>query len=117
MKQTRIQLEQTNARLSSENEVLALALADLSHGVVKWFSHGQYAIGISRPTGAAGGICIVKEGGMTSAHYFEQHSAAMLQHIALCVTGHDNEFNRQLCCKRAAIESAQAYITEMQRNS
>lgn len=118
MKLTRAQLGTLNDKLASENEVLTLALNDLANGAVKWFGNSRtYSIGISRPTGAAGGIAIVRQSGMTYAHYFERYSRETLAHIALIVTGTDSEHNRELMRERSAIEAAQAYVSDSQRNS
>lgn len=117
MKSTRAQLDSLNAKLATENEALTLALGDLCNGNVKWFGNSRtYSIGISRPTGAAGGIAIVRQSGMTYAHYFENYARETLAHIACIITGTDSEHNRELLKERAAIEAAQSYVTgEQQR--
>ena len=116
MKKTRLELETLNDRLSSENEVLTLALSDLCNGSVKWFGSSRtYSIGISRPTGAAGGIAIVRQCGTVSAFYFERYASETLAHIANIITGDNTEHNTELARERAAIEAAQAYVSESQR--
>ena len=116
MKLSKSSLESLNAKLSAENEALTLALSDLCNGSVKWFGHSRtYSVGISRPTGAAGGIAIVRECGMASAHYFETYSRETLAHIAAVITGENTEHNIELARRRAAIESAQAYVSEQHR--
>ncbi len=116
MKTTRASLDALNAKLATENEALTLALGDVCNGNVKWFGHARtYSIGISRPNGAAGGIAIVREAGMTYAFYFEKYARETLAHIACLVTGANTEHNAELMRRRAAIEAAQAYVTEMQR--
>ena len=98
-------------RLGNENTLLSLALSDALNGAVKWFGHSPaYNLGISRPTGAAGGIAILRVGAMASAHYWEQFSASETAHINACITGEDTEYNRGLLVRRAAISDAQAYV-------
>lgn len=116
MKLSRKDLDALNEKLASENEVLTLALNDVCNGAVKWFGNSRtYSIGISRPCGAAGGIAIVREAGMTYAFYFERYAREMLERVALLVTGSDTEHNRELMRRRSAIEAAQAYVSESQR--
>lgn len=116
MKLTRQQTEELNAKLSTENEALTLALHDLCNGAVKWFGNARtYSIGISRPNGAAGGICIVREAGTTSAYYFERYARETLEHVSGLLTGSDTEHNAELLRRRSAIEAAQAYVSEVQR--
>jgi hypothetical protein len=116
MKTSRIQLDELNKKLASENDVLTLALGDVCNGAVKWFGNSRtYSIGISRPCGAAGGIAIVREAGMTYAFYFEKYARETLANVAMLVTGEDSEHNRELLRRRSAIEAAQAYVTESQR--
>ena len=116
MKPSRASLDALNAKLATENDCLTLALADALNGNVKWFGNSRtYSIGISRPTGAAGGLAIVRQCGMASAHYFETYARETLAHIACIITGANTEHNTELARERAAIESAQAYIREMQR--
>lgn len=116
MKTTKRDLDLLNRRLSAENDVLTLALSDLCNGAVKWFGNSRtYSIGLSRPTGAAGGIAIVRQSGTTSAHYWEDYSRETLARIADLVTGADTEHNRELLRERATIETAQAYVSESQR--
>lgn len=109
-------IESLANKLASENEVLTLALNDVCNGGVKWFGHTRtYSIGISRPNGAAGGIAIVREAGMTYAFYFERYSRETLDRISSLVTGSDSEYNAELLRRRSAIEAAQAYVSESQR--
>jgi hypothetical protein len=116
MKTTRIQLESTNARLATENEAMTLAISDLCNGAVKWFGHSrEFEIGISRPAGAAGGIAIVRQCGCASAHYFETYARETLKHIAMVMTSGNDEHTLILLRQRAAIEAAQAYVSEAQR--
>lgn len=118
MKTTRSQLDALNARLSTENEALTLALHDLCNGNVKWFGHARtYSLGVSRPTGASGGIAIVREAGTTGAYYFETYARETLTHIAACITGANTEHNAELARRRSAIEAAKAYVSEMQRTA
>lgn len=116
MKPSRQTLESLNAKLATENEALTLALGDVCNGSVKWFGNSRtYSIGISRPTGAAGGIATVREGGMTYAFYFERYARETLAHVAALVTGTDTEHNRELMRRRSAIEAAQAYVSQAQK--
>ncbi|NDF15811.1 hypothetical protein EB061_10900 [bacterium] len=116
MKTSKSHLATINAKLATQNDVLTLALNDVCNGAVKWFGNSRtYSIGVSRPTGAAGGIAIVRECGMTAAHYFEGYARDTLAHVAALVTGADTEHNRELLRKRAAVESALAYVAECQR--
>jgi hypothetical protein len=103
-------------RLGNENTLLSLALSDALNGAVKWFGHSPaYNLGISRPTGAAGGIVIKRNGGLASAHYWEDFAHRELPHIADCITGEDTEHNHDLLCRRRTIEDAQAYVSAAQK--
>lgn len=116
MKTSRAALETLNTKLSTDNEAMTLALSDLCSGSVKWFGNSRnYSIGISRPNGAAGGICIVRQCGMASAYYFETYAQSTLAHIANIITGTNTEHNIELARERAAIEAAQAYVSAAQR--
>lgn len=116
MKPTRAALEQLNDRLSTENEALTLALSDLCKDAVKWFGNSRtYSLGVSRPTGAAGGVAIVRECGMASAYYFETYARDTLAHIASVITGTNSDYNQELLRRRATIEAAQAYVSEQQK--
>lgn len=116
MKISKSDLVSLNRKLSTENEALTLALNDLANGAVKWFGNSRtYSLGISRPTGAAGGIAIVREAGMTYTHYFERYAQETLERVAILVTGSDTEHNREYLRRRAAIEAAQAYVSESQK--
>jgi hypothetical protein len=98
-------------RLRNENDVLGLALTDLSNGSVKWFGHSrEYSIGVSRPTSASGGVLIVRSCGVTSAHYFERHAQDTLAQISACLTGENTPYNLDLLRRRQLIEDAQAFV-------
>ena len=113
MKTSKATLISENKRLDYENNVMALALSDLCNGAVKWFGNSpSFNIGITRPTGAAGGIVIHRNGGMASAHYWEDFSRTELAHIAAVITGEDTEHNHEFLCRRSTIETAQAYISD-----
>lgn len=117
MKPSRLQLEQQNASLGTENTVLTLALNDICNGAVKWFGNSRtFSLGITRPAGAAGGIAVVRENGTTSAHYFERYASEILLHVSYVITGENTEHNRELARKRSTVEAAQAYVSECQRN-
>lgn len=114
--QTKSDLLQRNAALSKDNDVLSLALNDVVNLGAKWFGNSrQFSIGITRPNSACGGICIVRRSGTVSAYYFEEFAQAELSHIAIVITGENTDHNRDLLCRRAAIESAHAYIREQQK--
>ena len=116
MKLTRNQLDELNAKLATDNEALTLALNDLCNGAVKWFGNSRtYSMGISRANGAAGGIAIIREAGMTYAYYFERYASDALANISNLITGTDSEYNAELLRRRVVIESAQAYISEQQK--
>jgi len=101
------------SNMERENNVLALALSDLANGNVKWFQRFNYAIGISRPNGASGGIAIEKViGGIVSAYYWEDFCKDSLSHIASVITGENTPFNAELIRRRSCIEDAQAYVNE-----
>lgn len=112
---TKAELLARSQRLERENEPLALALHDLVAGQVHWFGRSPYRLGISRPTGGAGGIVIASAFGSTSAHYWETWSAEQLATLAHLITGQDNEDNRERLRRRSVIEEAQAWIREEQR--
>ena len=99
------------AGLERSNDVLSLALSDLANGHVKWFTRYNYAIGISRPNGASGGIAIEKiVGGMVSGYYWETFAAESLAHIAADITGENSPYNAELLRRRSCIEEAQAFV-------
>lgn len=102
------------AALEQENTVQMLALTDLANGGVTWFGRSPYRIGISRPTGAAGGILICNAGGTCSAHYAETFLRETLAHIAVVITGADTEANSELLRRRAALSDAQRFIHSQQ---
>lgn len=103
-------------RLGNENTVQALALSDLCNGAVKWFgSSPAYSLGISRPTGAAGGIVICRVNGGAGAFYWAEFAPRELAHISACLTGADTEYNRDLLRRRTALEAAGAYVAEQMR--
>lgn len=105
-------------RLDNENTLLYLALADALNGAVKWFGHSPaYNLGISRPTGAAGGIAILRVGAMASAHYWEQFRTTETARINACLTSENTEYNRGLLVRRSAIEAAQAYVSAAQKSA
>lgn len=115
MKTSKAALESLNAKLAHENEALALALSDICADRVKWFGRAPaYSLGISRPAGAAGGIVIVRQNGMTYAHYWERYYAESMSIIASLVTGSDTEHNRELLNRRAVLEAAKAHVTREQ---
>ena len=100
-------------RHQTEATVASLALNDLANGSVKWFGNSrEYSLGICRPSCASGGIVIVRHCGTTASYYWESFARDALAHIAACITGHETEANRELLRRRAAIESAQAYVSE-----
>lgn len=114
MKQKKIDLTLENKKLKQDNDVLSLAVADLCNGSVKWFGDSiVYSVGISRPHGAAGGIAIVRCGGMVSAYYFEQFAADRLAAIGSMIGGECRDVNHyaELVRRRDTILDAQAYIT------
>lgn len=99
-----------------ENSVLACALADSLNFGVKWFGNSRtFSIGITRPQSACGGIAIIRNNGTVSAYYFEEYASRELAHIACVITGENTEHNRELLCRRAAIESAKAFVSEQQK--
>ena len=115
-KLTRTELETAKNHAERECTVLSCALNDILNGDVKWFGHSrQFSIGVTRPKAACGGIAVVRICGNTYADYFENYSQTELQHIANCITGENTEHNRELLQRRAAIESAQAYVSEALR--
>lgn len=100
----------------NETQLYQLALSDLCNGKVKWFGHSRtFSLGISRASGAAGGIAIERCEGVTSAYYFESYAARQLAHVSACLTGEDMEHNRELLRRRSIIEEAQAYVSASQR--
>jgi len=104
------------ATLEKENTVLSLALSDLANLGAKWFGHSRcFSIGITRPNSACGGIAIIRSNGTVSAHYFEEFYRAEMEHIACVITGENTDHNRELLCRRAALEDAKAYVHEQQR--
>jgi len=114
MKTTKQDLIDRCARLERAIGPLELALHDLAVKQVVWFGHYNFRIGISRATGAAGGIVIANVYGNVSADYWEQFARNQLEHIAACITGENTEHNRDLATRRTVIESAQAYVTSEQ---
>lgn len=46
--------------MQRNNVLLSIAINDLCSGAVKWHRAGNYSIGLSRLTGASGGIVTVK---------------------------------------------------------
>ncbi len=82
MKTTNKDLKQQLEAAQLEAGVLHLALNDALNDKVTWFRSGPYRLGISRETGASGGIVIVRE--LTTglqpyacAYYWEKWFPAM----------------------------------------
>lgn len=103
------------AQLETEATVNALALHDVVRGDVRWFGNARrYQVGVTRPS--CGGIAIVRtfDGG-TDAHYLVRFAQRELEHISMCITGENSEYNRELLARRSAIEAAQAYVRECLR--
>jgi hypothetical protein len=116
MKTSKSSLAQKCAELEKENGVLSCALNDVLKGDVRWFgSPRTFALGVTRPKSACGGIAIIRHCGTSSAHYFEEYAQRELAHIALVITGENTEHNRELLARRNAIEAAKAYIAEQVR--
>lgn len=112
---TKAQLKIENTQLAKDNNILFLALADVVNTGGKTFGNSRrFSILITRPQSACGGIAIVRRNGMVSAHYFEDFAREELARIALLITGHNDEFNRELLCIRSAIEDAKSYTREQQ---
>lgn len=115
-KLTRQELEDAARVASAENTVLLCALNDILNGDVKWFGSSRtFSVGVTRPSGACGGIAVVRQNGTTRAQYLEEFCRVELEHIARCVTGENTDYNRELLCRRATIESAKAYAAEKLR--
>lgn len=115
---TKNELLASNARLETENMVLVCALNDILNGDVKWFGHSRaFSIGITRPSGAYGGIAVVRQCGNARASCFESYARSEIEHIGYCITGENTDHNRELLQRRAAIEAAQSYVAEAQRSA
>jgi len=74
LQQTELNLE----RVTRERDAAALALSDLVAGRVTWFKNEFREIGVSRETGAHGGLVIIRDiskdgwgSDYASAYYFE----------------------------------------------
>lgn len=103
--------------LARSVDVLSSALSDVVNLGAKWFGHSRsFGIGVTRPKSASGGIAIIRQGGMVSAYYFEEYVRAELEHIASVLTHGDTEYNRELLCRREAIQAARYYVTEQQKS-
>lgn len=98
--------------LRSQVSLLEIALSDACHSQTQWFGARPYRIGISRPTGAAGGIAVVLCHGVASAHYWDHFYASEMAHISACITGEDSECNRELSKRRATLETAAKWVRE-----
>ena len=91
-------------------DVHELALSDVVADRVTWFGRGETRIGISRPTGAMGGLVIVRRNGMAYAAPWEQWSVDEARRIDQCITGADTDYNRELLRQREQLESARAFV-------
>lgn len=114
MKQTKQGLIDRLARIEREVEPLTLALCDAVNGTVTWFGRGEYKLGISRATGAHGGIVIERVGNSAAAHYWEQWSRDAHAHLTACLTGENTEHNRELLRRRDLIEAANQFVRSSQ---
>lgn len=77
---TKEQLIARNAQLDQETTVQALALCDLISDRVKWFRKGHAMLGVSRPTGASGGILIHRSNDNGKGFEFVGAKIATSQH-------------------------------------
>jgi len=105
-----------NTRLSHDNTLLNLAVHDLlAKDKAKWFRRGNVMLGVSRETGAAGGIVIerqqINEGKgfeFTGVHYWEAYRERVRQQAFSSPSAMDLAL-RQVCQDAAAfVSGAQA---------
>jgi hypothetical protein len=68
----RKETEEAYERADRDRTLLLMALNDLAFKKVHWIREGSISAGVCRPTGASGGIVILKSNGYVSAHYLEE---------------------------------------------
>lgn len=114
MKINKATLALENTRLSHENTLLNLAVSDLLAQKVKWFRRGNIMLGVSRETGAAGGIVITRQQindgkgfEFTGVYYWESYRSG----IAARSYSSDDADAIPL---RQAINDAAAYVSKAQ---
>jgi len=87
------QLITSNGQLAKDNGLMVCALHDLVADKVAWHRKGVWRIGISRATGAAGGIVIVQRkdssGSHVSAHYWEEWYDETIRRALSSTTDHE----------------------------
>lgn len=111
---TKEQLIARNAQLEQESTVQAFALSDLLSDHVKWFRKGHVLLGISRPTGASGGILVHRSNDngkgfeFVGAYYFERWYAGIR---AIDWSHHDEEG----CALRNCADEVATYINQCNR--
>ncbi len=69
---SRKETEEAYERADRDRGILLMALNDLALKKVHWIREGSVSAGVCRPTGASGGIVILKSNGYVSAHNLEK---------------------------------------------